>query len=54
VPGATGRTPTNIMTSAGERFGSGGLRDLGFTPAQAAVVMYHAERTHQRLGLKRK
>jgi len=54
VPGATAKTSTNIMTSSGERFGSGGLRDLGFTPAQAALVRYHAVRTQSRLGLSRR
>jgi hypothetical protein len=51
VPGATMATETNIMTSVGEGFGSGGTRNLGFTEAQAAVILYHAKRTHQRLGL---
>jgi hypothetical protein len=54
VPGARPSTSTNIMTSAGEGFGSGGLRDLGFTPAQAALVRYHAARSYARLGLGRK
>jgi hypothetical protein len=51
VPGATMNTPTNIMGSVGEGFGSGGKRNLGFTEAQSALVLYHAKRTHQRLGL---
>ena len=51
VPGATGRTSTNIMASIGESFGSGGLRDLGFSEAQSAVVLYHAGRTYERLNL---
>ncbi len=51
LPGATMATETNIMTSVGEGFGSGGTRNLGFTEAQAAVILYHAKRTHQRLGL---
>jgi hypothetical protein len=51
VPGATMGTETNIMTSVGEGFGSGGTRNLAFTEAQAAVILYHAKRTHQRLGL---
>jgi hypothetical protein len=54
VPGATARSSTNIMTSAAESFGSGGLRDLGFTPSQSAIILYHAQRTAERLGLKRK
>lgn len=52
VPGATGKTSTNIMCSAGEGAGSGGLRDLGFTPAQSALILRHAARTHSRLGLR--
>ena len=52
VPGATGKSSTNIMASAAEGFGSGGERDLGFSESQAAVVLYHARRTHSRLGLK--
>jgi hypothetical protein len=51
VPNAAGKTPSNIMTSAEENFGSGGLRNLGFTEAQTAVILYHAKRTHGRLGL---
>lgn len=53
VPNAKGTTPSNIMTSAEEDFGSGGLRNLGFTDAQAAVILFHAQRTHNRLGLGR-
>jgi hypothetical protein len=52
VPGATGKSSTNIMASAAEGFGSGGERDLGFSQSQAAVVLYHARRTHSRLGLR--
>jgi hypothetical protein len=51
IPGARGDTSTNLMASAGEDFGSGGERDLGLTESQAAVVLYHAERTRERLGL---
>ncbi|MAG94788.1 MAG: hypothetical protein CMJ48_13755 [Planctomycetaceae bacterium] len=51
VPGATSKQATNIMTSAGEQVGSGGLRNLGFTEAQAALIVYHAKRTHARLGI---
>ncbi len=51
VPGATMATETNIMSSVGEGFGSGGKRNLGFTEAQAAVILHHAKRTYQRLGL---
>ena len=53
VPGATANTSTNIMASAGEQFGSGGKRDLGFSPSQAAIVLYHAQRTHDRLRAAR-
>jgi hypothetical protein len=53
VPGAGAKTSTNIMASAAEQFGSGGLRDLGFTPAQAAVIAYHAKRTQDRLRAAR-
>lgn len=51
VPNATGKTPSNIMTSAEENFGSGGLRNLGFSEAQTAVILFHAQRTYNRLGL---
>lgn len=51
VPGARINSSTNIMTSAGEKFGSGGERDLGYTESQVAVILYHAERTSDRLGL---
>jgi hypothetical protein len=51
VPGASGLTSTNIMASSGEDFGSGGQRDLGFSESQAALILYHAQRTHSRLGL---
>jgi hypothetical protein len=51
VPNATLRTPSNIMTSSGENFGSGGLRNLGFSEAQTAVILFHAQRTYNRLGL---
>jgi hypothetical protein len=53
VPNATGKTPSNIMTSAEENFGSGGLRNLGFSEAQTAVILFHAQRTYSRLGLGR-
>jgi hypothetical protein len=51
VPGASGKSPTNIMTSGGEQFGSGGARTYGFTEAQIALILYHAKRTSQRLGI---
>lgn len=51
VPGAGGSSSTNIMASAAEGFGSGGKRDLAFTEAQAAVIIYHGQRTSGRLGL---
>jgi hypothetical protein len=53
VPGATGKTSTNIMASISEDFGSGGQRDLGFSESQGAVIIYHAKRTYARLGLGR-
>jgi len=53
VPGAGLQDSTNIMTSAGEGFGSGGRRDLGFSPAQIAIIRYHAGRTATRLGLRK-
>jgi hypothetical protein len=49
VPGAKLTSSTNIMTSAAEKFGSGGERDLGFSDSQSAIVLYHATRTHSRL-----
>ncbi len=45
VPGAAKNDSTNIMTSAGLGFGSGGRRNRGFTESQTAVILYHAERT---------
>ncbi|WP_407513557.1 metalloprotease [Acinetobacter baumannii] len=39
APKATKRTPTNIMTSAECKLGSGGLRNLGFTPAQLQTIL---------------
>jgi hypothetical protein len=53
VPGAGEKSSTNIMASAGEQVGSGGRRDLGFSPSQAALVVYHAKRTHDRLRAAR-
>lgn len=47
----TMNTATNIVASIGEEFGSGGQRNLGFTEAQSALILYHATRTYQRLGL---
>jgi hypothetical protein len=52
IPGAGVKTSTNIMASGGEDFGNGGQRDLGFSESQAAVILYHAQRTYGRLGLK--
>lgn len=49
VPGADRWTHTNIMCSIGLGFGSGGRRNLGFTEAQSAIVLYHAGRTYARL-----
>lgn len=51
VPGATRRTPTNIMASSAEGFGSGGRRNLGFTESQQALILYHAKQTLINLGL---
>jgi hypothetical protein len=51
VPGAGMNTSTNIMTSIGEKFGSGGKRDLGFSEAQTAMIHYHAQRSSGRLAL---
>lgn len=53
VPGAVESTATNLMTSVEEEFGSGGQRNLGFTDSQYAIVLHHARRTSQRLGLAR-
>ncbi len=52
IPGANGRTSTNIMASGGEGFGRGGQRDLGFSESPTAAILYHAQRTDSRLGLK--
>ncbi len=52
VPGAKLGTSTNIMCSTEQGFGSGGKRDMGFTEAQAAIILYHARRTLDRLGHK--
>jgi hypothetical protein len=49
VPGAILKTPTNIMCSTEFGFGSGGLRNLGFTEAQSAIIAYHTKRTLKRL-----
>ncbi len=48
VLGARWRSSTNIMCSTEHRFGSGGKRDLGFTEAQTAIILYHATRTSHR------
>jgi hypothetical protein len=50
VPGATFKTPTNIMCSKEFGFGSGGLRNLGFTEAQSAIIAYHTKRSLRRLN----
>lgn len=49
VPGATAETSSNIMCSTEFGFGSGGRRNLGFTEAQTAIILYHARRTLSRL-----
>jgi hypothetical protein len=46
-----GGSEADRVASVGEEFGSGGKRNLGFTEAQAAVILHHAKRTYQRLGL---
>lgn len=51
VPGATIKTPTNIMCSTEYGFGSGGTRQIGFTEAQTAIILYHAKRTKQKLSV---
>lgn len=53
VPGASLKTPTNIMCSTELGFGSGGSRNLGFTEAQTAIIAYHAKRTLRRLAPKK-
>ncbi len=45
VPGAKMNSPTNIMASRQYGFGSGGKRNIGFTEAQKAIIIYHAKRT---------
>lgn len=39
APNATKTTPTNIMASAECKLGSGGLRNLGFTPSQLQTIL---------------
>jgi hypothetical protein len=53
VPDAKRNSSTNIMTSCGEQFGNGGQRDLGFTPTQAAMILYHAKHIHDRFQAPR-
>lgn len=43
APGATVRTPTNIMASADCKKGSGGLRNLGFDAGQAEIIRKYAQ-----------
>lgn len=52
VPGAKLQSSTNIMCSTQYGFGSGGKRNVGFTEAQTAVILYHAKRTLSRFGIK--
>ena len=52
VPGARLGSSTNIMCSTEHGFGSGGKRDMGFTEAQTAIILYHAKRTSNRLAFK--
>jgi len=49
VPGATEKTKSNIMCITEFGFGSGGRRNLGFTEAQSAIILYHTKRTLSRL-----
>ena len=49
VLSATIATPTNIMASRAEEFGSGGTRVLAFTASQAAIILYRAKLTVARL-----
>lgn len=49
VPGATVRTPTNIMASADCKKGSGGLRNIGFDSDQANTIRKYAELIHKKL-----
>lgn len=53
IIGAKSETSTNIMASAAEGYGSGGQRNLGFTDSQAALILHHAQRTAERLGLNK-
>jgi hypothetical protein len=52
VPGAKPQSSTNIMCSTEHGFGSGGKRDIGFTEAQTAIILYHAKRTLGRFLVK--
>ena len=48
--GASSASHTNIMASAGgDCEGSGGLRDIGFTEQQIAVILRHARKISQNL-----
>ncbi len=52
VPGATQRSSTNIMTSAECGRGSGGLRNIGFNPAQIRTILANAKKIRERLAGK--
>ena len=52
APGATVKTPTNIMASADCKKGSGGLRNIGFDSEQAGTVRQYAQLIHQKLQVK--
>jgi len=52
VPGAKPQSSTNIMCSTEHGFGSGGKRNIGFTEAQTAIILYHAKRTLSRFIVK--
>lgn len=49
APGATVKTPTNIMASADCKKGSGGLRNLGFDAEQAEIIRNYAQLIHKTL-----
>jgi hypothetical protein len=52
TPGAKISDPTNIMSSAGDCSGSGGLRNIGFDNQQTQTILYYAALIHQRLVQK--
>ena len=52
APGATSRSPTNIMTSAECGRGSGGLRNIGFNRAQVETILANVPKIKARLAGK--